>query len=304
MTNQKLSMAVHMNQTLTAKAMVIKKLMGGSGDESQRFIANAMQTLRANPKLLECTEDSVMGSLMTMASLRLMPSNVSGEAYLIPYGNTATFQLGYQGIVTLVYRAGAKDIVMEEVRAKDTFRFSMGKVVTHELPGAFSSDEDRGEVIGYYVIIRLGTGGEIHEMMSVKDVEAFAKKYSKAYAAGKKDSPWSDKKHGFHWMAKKTVFIQAAKRMPKNDALFQAISADMRGDSTIKDPAEFDRRVYEVEDDTQKLSMGAIRKNQDDQANQNQDTGKEEGSQEDQNQEPSIELGPDDLPWPTEEGQR
>jgi len=39
MTNQKLSMAVHMNQTLTAKAMVIKKLMGGNGDESQRFIA-------------------------------------------------------------------------------------------------------------------------------------------------------------------------------------------------------------------------------------------------------------------------
>lgn len=250
-------MAVHMNQTLTAKAMVIKKLMGGNGDDSQRFIANAMQTLRANPKLLECTEDSVMGSLMTMASLRLMPSNVSGEAYLIPYGAIATFQLGYQGIVTLVYRAGAKDIVMEEVRKNDTFKFSMGRVVTHDLPSAFASDEERGDVIGYYVIIRLGTGGEIHEMMSVKDIEAFAKKFSKAYAAGKKDSPWCDKKHGFHWMAKKTVFIQAAKRMPKNDALFQAISADMRGDSTIKDPAEFDRRVYEAVDDSGSLTMGS-----------------------------------------------
>lgn len=298
MANQNLSMAVHMNQTLTSKAMVIKKLMGGRGDDSQRFIANAMQTLRANPRLLECTEESVMGSLMTMASLRLMPSNVSGEAYLIPYGSTATFQLGYQGIVTLVYRAGAREIIMEEVRERDTFKFSMGKVVTHELPSAFASDADRGEVIGYYVIIRLGTGGEIHEMMSIKDVEAFATKYSKAYAAGKKDSPWNDKKHGFHWMAKKTVFIQAAKRMPKNDALFQAISADMRGDSTIKDPADFARREYEAQGDAQKLSMGAVTKNQDD--NQNQ----EESSQEAQDTEPSVEIGADDIPWPAEEGQR
>ena len=64
-----------------------------------------MRMVQRTPKLLECTPETLLNSCMTMASLKLMPSGVSGEAFVLPYKNKgvmeAQFQLGYQGLVTL-----------------------------------------------------------------------------------------------------------------------------------------------------------------------------------------------------------
>src|SRR5437016_4762781 len=71
------------------------------GDEKQamKFLSSVMAAVQKLPKLLECEPMSLINSFMTMAQLGLMPSDVSGEAYVLPYKDKAQFQLGYQGLV-------------------------------------------------------------------------------------------------------------------------------------------------------------------------------------------------------------
>ncbi len=60
----------------------------GDNDRSMRFLSGVMAAVQRNSKLLECTKISVVNSFMTMAQLGLMPSDVSGEAFVIPYSNS------------------------------------------------------------------------------------------------------------------------------------------------------------------------------------------------------------------------
>jgi len=244
MSEQKTEIVLHTEADL-------KKLLAGTylkqinnffGDESKalRFLSGVVAATQRNPKLLDCTPASVINSFMTMAQLQLMPSDVSGEAYVIPYNNKkqigsrwesvleAQFQLGYQGLVTLFYRAGVKEIVAEIVYEKDEFAFVNGKVNHH--PDVFS--QDRGKAKGAYVIVRLGTGGEVCKVMSREDILEIAETFSKSYKSTK--SPWQEESDPQLWMWKKTVLKQTAKLVPKSDILFQAISEDNR-DSNIEE---------------------------------------------------------------------
>src|SRR3990167_1366559 len=59
----------------------------GDPQKSLEFLSNVVASVQRIPKLLECTPESLINSFMVMASLKLMPSAVSGEAYVLPYEN-------------------------------------------------------------------------------------------------------------------------------------------------------------------------------------------------------------------------
>lgn len=236
----------------------MKQIQNYFGDERQalRFLSGVVAATQRNPKLLECTPTSVINSFMTMAQLQLMPSDVSGEAYVIPYLNSkkdektgrwekrleAQFQIGYQGLVTLFYRAGVKQIVAEVVRQLDQFAFENGMVLHR--PDVFS--DDRGPAIGAYIIITLDGGGKITKLMSKKEIMEIAAKFSKSYASS--NSPWDENKDPQLWMWKKTVLKQAAKLVPKNDAIISAIAEDNK-DSNLLDV----KPTFNLEDCQKKL---------------------------------------------------
>jgi len=79
--------------------------------EPERLARIALTEIRKNPKLLECSRESLLGAVMTAAQLGLEPG-VLGHAYLIPYWNNKTksyevqFQIGYKGLLDLVRRSG------------------------------------------------------------------------------------------------------------------------------------------------------------------------------------------------------
>lgn len=240
-----------------------KQLVNFFGDEKKalRFLSAVVAAAQRTPELLECTKESVINSFMTMASLGFLPSSVSGEAYVLPYDNRkagvieAQFQLGYQGIVTLLYRAGVKSIVSEIVYEKDQFRITNGHIV-HE-PDVFS--DDRGKPKGAYAIITLKDGGQVEKVMSKKEILEIAERYSKSYKSN--FSPW--KNDAQLWMWKKTVLKQAAKLAPKNDDFAAAIGEDNR-DSNIEEKreeaAEQAERRAEAEETAKALTMGAVKK--------------------------------------------
>ena len=185
-----------------------------------RFARMALTAVRVNPKLAQCTPMSLMAALMQAAQLGLEPNTPLGQAYLIPYGDQAQFQIGYKGMIDLAYRSGQfKSIYAHAVHENDDFDYQYGlnQDLKHK-PAA----KDRGEVIGYYAVYHLQNGGYGFEVMSKEDVENHAKTYSQAVKKGW-TSPW---KTDFDAMAKKTVIKKLLKYAPLSVEFSRQISQD------------------------------------------------------------------------------
>lgn len=203
----------------------------GDNDRALEFMTNAVALVQRIPDLKDCAPESFFNSLMTMASLRLMPSSVSGEAFILPYKGIAQFQLGYKGLITLLYRAGMRSIVVEIVYSKDNFSMLNGEI-NHTFD-PFSNG--RGTAIGAYVIFELPSGGKIYKAMSKKEIIEIGEKFSKSFKST--FSPWDEKNDPQLWMWKKTVLKQAAKLAPTNPELARAIAEDNK-DSIFNRPTD------------------------------------------------------------------
>ncbi len=212
-----------------------------------KFLSSVRADVQRNPRLLECTPQSIVNSYMIMAQFGFMPSSVSGEAYVLPYNNSksdgkggwlkvmeAQFQLGYQGLVTLFYQAGVEKITAELVRKNDKFSYVNGELM-HEIDLTMSNDE-RGERVGAYVKIMF-RGNESVKFMNIKDILAHGEKFSKSFDIAGKYSPWNPENDPEGWMLKKTVLKQGAKLMPKNETINKAIDLDNQ-DSRISEVRE------------------------------------------------------------------
>ncbi len=247
---------------LTLANQYQKQIENYFGDQKKalKFLSSVVSSVQRLPKLLDCEPTTVINSFMTMAQLELMPSDVSGEAYVLPYKNhgqmEAQFQLGYQGLVTLFYRAGIKSIVAEIVRARDHFSYING-VITHS-PDVFSND--RGEAIGAYVIVETQQGGRIHKVMNKEQIMDIGRKFSKSFNT--EFTPWKEKNDPELWMWKKTVLKQVAKLVPKNETIFKALAEDNK-ESNIAE------RMQKAEEEAKALTMGNLIK-KDEKAKENQ----------------------------------
>jgi len=227
-----------------------KQVINYLGDEKKalKFLSSICASIQRTPKLLECEPLTVINSFMMVAELGLMPSDVAGEAYVLPYGGKAQFQLGYQGLITLFYRAGARSITAEIVYKNDKFDYTNG-IITHS-PDVFS--DDRGEAIGAYVIVENQTGGITQKVMKKSEILGIGQKFSKSYNSD--FSPWKEKNDPNLWMWKKTVLKQVAKLVPKNETLYKAIAEDNK-DSNIAE-----RNAKIIEEEKEKMKMGNLLK--------------------------------------------
>ncbi|AVT83648.1 recombinase RecT [Rhodopseudomonas palustris] len=242
----------------------------GDKKAAMRFMTGAVDYIRRVPKLQSCTPLSLMNAIMTIASFRFTPSSVAGEAYIIPYGNDATFQIGYKGYVTLLYRAGVRKIESDIIRANDKFSMVDG-VLRHEID-LTQSKEKRGEPIGAYARVTLPSGEVVTKFMNMEDIIAHAKRFSKTF--GKPDSAWDTKNDPELNMPKKTVLIQLSNVLPKNSELVRAMEEDFK-DSVLHD------RLEEAKEESKSLQMGALLESATANENENDQEGAGESAQAD-----------------------
>ena len=57
---------------------------------------------RKTPALLNCSQESFLGSVLQCAQLGLEPGSALGHCYLLPYGKTCQLIIGYRGMIDLV----------------------------------------------------------------------------------------------------------------------------------------------------------------------------------------------------------
>lgn len=200
----------------------------GDKEKAMRFMSAAVYSVQKNPKLLECDKTSLLQAFMSCAEFQLFPSNVAGEAFIIPYKGKAQFQLGYQGIITLIWRAGI-NVRSQIVYEDDEFHYEEGlnSQLIHK-PNIFK--KNRGKAIGVYAVATLNNGQQVHQVLSADDVLAF-KEFSQA--KGSEFSPWNSKSDPELWMWRKTCIKQLAKTLPKTEILHKAIAKDNE-ESTIQ----------------------------------------------------------------------
>lgn len=123
----------------------------------ERVIMMTVDVMERNPKLKECSPQSVLGSLMQAAVLGFRPSPALGECYFIPYGKECQFQIGYRGWLSLARRSGEiKTVFAECVFANDHFKRTLGLFPSLEHEPA---EDNRGAFKGVYAVVHYLSGG-------------------------------------------------------------------------------------------------------------------------------------------------
>lgn len=176
---------------------------------AERFIRVAITATTREPKLLECTPESVVACCLALSELGLEPDG--RRAHLIPYGKVCTLIVDYKGLVELAMNSGTvSSIFAERVCDKDEFTWDTGEIF-HKI----NWREDRGKMYAVYVVIKFKDGGKHTEVMTRADVDRI-RSLSKAGGNG----PWVQH---YDEMAKKTVFRRASKWVKLSPELHEAL---------------------------------------------------------------------------------
>ena len=196
----------------------------------ERFARMATTAVTQNPNLATCTPQSFIGAMLTAAQLGLEPNTPLGQAYLIPYGSSCSFQLGYRGLIELAHRSGdIKSIEAHVVYANDEFDFEFGlePKLKHK-----PAKMDRGDATWVYAVYHTKDEGYGFEVMSVEDINRHRAKYSKA-----KNSPWDT---AWDEMAKKTVIKRVLKYAPLKTEFARAVAADETTTTAVIENGDID----------------------------------------------------------------
>ena len=198
--------------------------------KKELFKTSLLGVINSNSLFEKADPLSIIQSALVATTLDLPINPSLGYAYIIPYGAKAQFQLGYKGLIQLAQRTGQyQTISASEVREGQIKAYDPLKGVE------FDWTITDGEVIGYVAYFKLINGFEKYLYMSLKDLEAHGKKYSKSYDSKDKytkeyNGIW---RTNFDAMAKKTVLKQLISK-------FGIMSVEMQ-DAVVKDQQVIDK---------------------------------------------------------------
>lgn len=198
--------------------------------KKELFKTSLLGVINSNSLFEKADPLSIIQSALVATTLDLPINPSLGYAYIIPYGVKAQFQLGYKGLIQLAQRTGQyQTISASEVREGQIKDYDPLKGVQ------FDWTVTDGEVIGYVAYFKLINGFEKYLYMSLKELEAHGKKYSKSYDSKDKytkeyNGIW---RTNFDAMAKKTVLKQLISK-------FGIMSVEMQ-DAVVKDQQVIDK---------------------------------------------------------------
>jgi recombination protein RecT len=189
-----------------------------------------------NPKIQECTPQSIMRAVFLSAQLQLEPGAVKGELYFIPRKSRVKVgnqwqdgptelgcQIGYKGYLTLARRSGQISMVdAHVVFAGDEYDLRLGTdpAMVH-VPKSGIDRTKTQDIIAAYAVVRLRDGSTYFEWLWRDEIDARRARSdgAKAFDDGKtKSTPWST---DYAAMARKTAIraLFTSGRVPMADQL-------------------------------------------------------------------------------------
>lgn len=183
---------------------------------ADRMMRLTLTEFSKNPKLQQCSSNSIFSSIIIASQLGLEPG-VNGQGYLVPYNGTCTFIPGWKGLVDLAQRGGRSSVWTGAVYEGDEFDYMLGDspYCRHKPCGEF----DEAKLTHVYAIGRVKDSEmPIIEVWPVRKVrEHFKKTVVKALQTNHYSH-----KH-FEAYAKKVALLQVLKYMPQSIELSNAV---------------------------------------------------------------------------------
>lgn len=238
--NMRSSTAIHSTQQKMSNQSLIKstalkdvvqrdevkeRLREIMGARAPQFAAALVQIVTQSWQLQKCDPNSVIGAALTAAALDLSIDPNLGEAHIVPYGEKAQFQIGYIGFNQLAMRSGQyKNLGWKVVHEDELDSYD-------ELSGELevNSDHPDAPVVGYAAKFKLLNGFERGLYWTKDKCFQHAKRYSKAYNAGLKDS---NKRDSVWWTDPDRACLKSVIKMlvklwgPKSIQMQKALKVD------------------------------------------------------------------------------
>lgn len=152
------------------------------GKKAAGFMSSVISAVNANPELRKADPITVVSAAAVAASLDLPINPSLGFAHIVPYAGRAQFQMGWRGFVQLGMRSG-------QYKTINTCVVYEGELIaSNRFTGEMYFDEKQrtsDKVIGYVSYFKLMNGFEKYLYMTIEQVQAHGKQYSKSYSSPK-----------------------------------------------------------------------------------------------------------------------
>lgn len=203
-------------QAQAVVARYAQKLLNDDKERADKFLTQLAVLGSKEPKLLNCTPESLTASLLACVHLDLIPNTPEGLAYIIPYKNNrlgryeAQFQIGYKGLAQLAYRSGAISAINAElVFPEDTFDVDLGMRTINHRPDLTIDRTNYSKAVAVYAVATLPNGDRVFDVLSPSEIE----KIRKTVKFVSTDSPWKNWEES---MVKKTAIKRLTKILPQS----------------------------------------------------------------------------------------
>lgn len=188
------------------------------GKKAQGFVASVLQVVNSSDYLQKADPKTIYQAAMMAATLDLPINQNLGFAYIIPYGSSAQFQMGYKGYIQLAQRSG----LFKTISAAPIFEGQL--IEENPLTGfIFDFTKKKSEkIMGYAAYFELLNGFSKTLYMTEKELTAHGARFSQTFKTGR--GLWKD---DFNSMAIKTVLkLLLSKFAPLSIEMQRAVIAD------------------------------------------------------------------------------
>ena len=208
---------------------------------AERVIQLCTTVIARNPKIKECTLETILGSVMQSSILGLDVTPQFGQFFFIPRRNGKTKEMectaliGYKGYLQLMRRSGEVATVYSfVVREGDFFDLELG--LTPKLVHR-PAEDGGGNMTHAYAVIKFKNGGEAFEVLRKSDV---MKAKARSEAKNSTYSPWNTEDEESMW--RKTAIRKLANYAPLSAEFMTATVAD----GVALKPSMFDPNTKQV----------------------------------------------------------
>ena len=177
----------------------------------QRTYEVAAAEVQKNKRLQECSIESILESIKQACYLGLEPSSVTGEAYLVPYGNRCTLVIGYKGQLELMYRGGhVISVWAYPIYESDLPNVDIQLGTNPQVKHSPTLGATRGELVAVYACAEIPNSSQIKfDFMTREECDRIR---SKSAGAHSKSHPWNT---DYEAMCLKSVIKKMSKTISK-----------------------------------------------------------------------------------------
>ena len=197
------------------------------GITPEDFIETCIRAVKENPKLLQCDPKSLFGAVLLSAEVGLKPNTSLQHSFIIPYKGQAKFQIGYKGLIEIMYRnPRVKQITARAVFENDDFDYGYGlKPYLNHKPAR----KDKGKLECVYATCLVDDEPifVVIERAEIDAIRGFSQTIESAY------SPYNNGTDVHNWMEIKAGIKALSKVIPtsNNIDMAKAVEYDSRFES-------------------------------------------------------------------------